>query len=228
MLAGVIAALILVIAYMFLPVPMTHSSLASAKRMKAADLKTKQGELATLKENANPDKLAELETRINNNEALLFEFEARLPKKQEIPNLLYEFQRVAEENGIVFRKIETRDLQSEEGYDKRPFSVETRADYFQAMDLCHVVEYGERIGTVEGFRLEPGLPEDKKVVKSAKDEGPGSYVPQMNVKIDVAIFALQKPAPPSAESGPGATDKSAKSAKSAKSTKKSSKSGGAS
>jgi len=185
-LVGVILALLVAVVYYVAPVPMTHRTVSAQVAATASQLQERQAKLQELQDKEK--ELEKLEKEIKEINVTLLEWEGKLPTKEEIPALLDDFARVAKENGIVFKRIEPENLITLEGCYKKPIGVETSADYFQTMDLFHVLEFGERIGTVEGFLLKPSSAKDKGQPQAAS----GAWTPQMDVEMDMAIFALEK------------------------------------
>jgi len=187
-LVGVILALLVAVVYFMAPLPMTHRTLMGEVERLSSQLSESEAKLAGLLKKEK--ELALLEEELQEIRKTLLEWEGKLPTKEEIPALLDDFARVAKENGIVFTRIKPEELATLEGFFKKPIGVETSADYFQTMDLFHVLEFGERIGTVEGFLLKSGVSDGKSGVRT--DSSPAGWTPQMDVKMDMAIFALEK------------------------------------
>ena len=181
---GSVLVLLVLIAYYAAPLPgLSHSSLRGQLKGIEDDLAAKQSRLDTLQRHACPEELEALRVQIAKIEALQDEYEAKLPSTQEIPRVLGNLQSVAGSNGITFERIKTLDVLMEAPYVMRVIEAETRANYFQLIDLCYAMEYGERIATVQGFALQP------ETGDKGEEPSPGT-IPETEAEIKIAIYCL--------------------------------------
>ncbi len=117
---------------------------------KIADAQTKLSEtrdIAAKKEGLLND-LQEVRQRIAS-------FEGRLPTEKEVPKLLNQFQRIAENSGVRYRSITAEPIEEKDLFVRIPFKVEIEGAYPQIGEFLRSLEFGDRFIKVDRIDIGP-------------------------------------------------------------------------
>ncbi len=82
-------------------------------------------------------------------------FEETLPTQKEVPQLLTQFQRIAELSGVKYESITAEPVDEKETYIRIPFKVRVKGKYPQIGKFLRSLEYGNRFIKVEDLDIGP-------------------------------------------------------------------------
>ena len=82
-------------------------------------------------------------------------FEGRLPTEKEIPKLLNQFQKIAEDSGVMYRSITAEPIEEKDLFVRIPFKVEVEGAYPQIGEFLRSLEFGARFIKVDRIDIGP-------------------------------------------------------------------------
>ncbi len=87
--------------------------------------------------------------------AKISSFEGKLPTQKEVPRLLNQFQRIAEQSGVKYRSITAEPIDDQELYVRIPFRVRVEGAYPEVGEFLRSLEFGNRFIKVENIEIGP-------------------------------------------------------------------------
>ncbi len=82
-------------------------------------------------------------------------FEGRLPTEKEVPKLLNQFQKIAEDSGVRYRSITAEPIEEKDLFVRIPFKVEVEGAYPQIGEFLRSLEFGGRFIKVDRIDIGP-------------------------------------------------------------------------
>jgi Tfp pilus assembly protein PilO len=82
-------------------------------------------------------------------------FEGRLPTEKEVPKLLNQFQRIAEESGVRYSSISAEPIEERDLFVRIPFKVKVEGSYPQIGEFLRSLEFGDRFIKVDKIDIGP-------------------------------------------------------------------------
>jgi Tfp pilus assembly protein PilO len=82
-------------------------------------------------------------------------FEGRLPTEKEVPKLLNQFQKIAEDCGVRYRSITAEPIEEKDLFVRIPFKVEIEGAYPQIGEFLRSLEFGDRFIKVDRINIGP-------------------------------------------------------------------------
>ena len=136
---------------------------------KLASLGTEQAsELVKLEEaNMKLERLDSIREEAAEIEAARVVLSRRLPDDAELPSLIVELQRVANDAALDFGAVKVDDVVSMQGYSEVPFSLTVTGTFYSFIDYLYRLEKMTREVVVDSFQLEAqNYPELRAEVKA--------------------------------------------------------------
>lgn len=100
------------------------------------------------KKDALEEELREVQERIRR-------FEETLPTEKEVPQLLTQFQQIAELSGVKYQSITAEPVDEKEIYVRIPFKVRVKGKYPEIGTFLRSLEFGTRFIKVEALDIGP-------------------------------------------------------------------------
>ena len=97
-----------------------------------------------------------LERQIDGMGQTLAFYERRLPNAKEVPKLLMELRRAAEEEDVQLEALKAGDPENRGMYTTVPFEVEVKSGYHQLGKFVNRLESGERFLAIEHLGIQAG------------------------------------------------------------------------
>jgi Tfp pilus assembly protein PilO len=82
-------------------------------------------------------------------------FEGRLPTEKEVPKLLNQFQRIAEDSGVRYSSISAEPIEERDLFVRIPFKVKVEGSYPQIGEFLRSLEFGDRFIKVDKIDIGP-------------------------------------------------------------------------
>ncbi len=82
-------------------------------------------------------------------------FEGMLPTQKEVPRLLNQFQKIAEQSGVKYRSITAEPIDEQALYVRIPFKVRVEGAYPEVGEFLRSLEFGNRFIKVENIEIGP-------------------------------------------------------------------------
>jgi len=82
-------------------------------------------------------------------------FEGKLPTEKEVPRLLNQFQRIAEDSGVKYKSIKAEPIEQKDLYVRIPFKVKMYGKYPEIGEFLRSLEFGKRFIKVENLEIGP-------------------------------------------------------------------------